>query len=64
MMGCMRKEPDLNDLFADPIVQAVMSRDSVQEQELRGLIDRVRLSLGPDMLGVVREGAVKEHVCS
>jgi hypothetical protein len=47
-MGCYRKEPELNDLLADPIVQAVMDRDSVEELELRRLIDKVRLSMGAE----------------
>ncbi len=59
-MGCLRREPDLNDLIADPIVQAVMNRDAVKEQELRGLIERVRLSLGPDALGSFCQAAVEE----
>jgi hypothetical protein len=46
-MGCVKNEPALNDLFSDPIVKAVMRRDSVDESDLRGLIERVRLSMAP-----------------
>jgi hypothetical protein len=59
-MGCFHTEPDLNDLFADPIVQAVMNRDAVQEQELRGLIERVRLSMGAELLDEPVEPAVEK----
>jgi hypothetical protein len=45
-MPCKFKEPDLNDVFEDPIVRAVMMRDAVEEGDLRRLIDQVRDTLG------------------
>jgi hypothetical protein len=60
-MGCAQREPDLNDLIADPIVQAVMRRDAVKEQELRGLIERVRLSLGADLMTCMCASSAEEH---
>ena len=41
-MRCQCEEPSLNDLFADPMVRALMARDAVVEADLRRLIDRVR----------------------
>ena len=37
-------EPTLDELLADPIVQLVMKRDGVAEDEMRGEIDRVQRS--------------------
>ena len=35
------REPSLDEMMSDPIVQAVMARDSVEETQLRGLIARM-----------------------
>ncbi|MDB5361777.1 MAG: hypothetical protein JWO51_3074 [Rhodospirillales bacterium] len=45
-MRCQCEEPSLNDLFADPMVRALMARDAVAEADLRRLIDRVRARFG------------------
>jgi hypothetical protein len=35
-------EPSLDELFAEPIVRAVMRRDGVEEHDMRGAIERLR----------------------
>lgn len=37
-------EPTLDELLADPIIQLVMKRDGVAEDEMRGQLDRVQRS--------------------
>jgi len=41
-MRCHCEEPSLDDLFADPMIRALMARDAVAEADLRGLMDQVR----------------------
>ena len=40
-MRCGCREPSLNEIMQDPIVQAVMLRDAVEEAELRRLLERI-----------------------
>jgi len=40
-MQCGCREPSLNEMMQDPIVQAVMLCDAVQEAELRLLLERI-----------------------
>lgn len=37
-------EPSLEELLAEPIVRLIMSRDGVEEHDMRGAIERVRNS--------------------
>lgn len=41
-MRWVEQEPSINDMLQDPIMQAVMRRDAVEEAELRRLLDRLR----------------------
>jgi hypothetical protein len=41
-MQCECQEPSLNEMMQEPIIRAVMARDSVKETELRSLLERVR----------------------
>jgi hypothetical protein len=43
-------EPLLDELFADPIIQLLMQKDGVQEQDLWPLIDRVAQHMHSKML--------------
>ncbi len=47
MMLCQRKEPNLDEMMRDPIIQAVMACDSVREAELRHLLERMRRRIEP-----------------
>ena len=40
------REPPLNDVLADPIVQALMRRDGISEARLRDIICRIQERLG------------------
>lgn len=46
-------EPSLAEALADPVVQAVMARDGVSEEELRRVIASARARLVPPADGVV-----------
>lgn len=35
-------EPTLDELLAEPIVRLIMSRDGVEERDMRGAIERVK----------------------
>ncbi|HWK48098.1 MAG TPA: hypothetical protein VNT30_25475 [Stellaceae bacterium] len=47
-MMCAYQEPTLLEVMAEPIVQALMARDSVREADLRRLLADVRLMLEQD----------------
>jgi hypothetical protein len=38
------KEPSFNEMMREPIIRAVMECDAVEETELRGLLDRMRVA--------------------
>jgi len=35
-------EPSLDEMLADPIIKLIMKRDGVNDQDMRGHIDRIR----------------------
>ena len=39
------REPDIDDVLADPTIKILMARDSVREEDLRGLIVRAQSAL-------------------
>jgi len=41
-MYCPCKEPSLNELMQEPIIQAVMECDAVRESDLRLLLEQVK----------------------
>lgn len=40
----MLGEPSLDELFQEPIIRLIMQRDGVEENQMRGQIDRVLAS--------------------
>lgn len=40
-------EPQLNDMLDDPVVQAMMTRDGVERDEILELVSSVQEKLGP-----------------
>jgi hypothetical protein len=39
-------EPSLDEMLADPIIKLIMHRDGVNDDDMRGQIDRIRNAFG------------------
>ncbi len=44
-------EPSLTELFQEPIIRAIMSRDAVRQDELLRLLERLRANYAAGSLG-------------
>jgi hypothetical protein len=53
LYSCAGQEPRLDEVFADPIVQALMQRDGVSRETLCRVVQTARLTLGLVPEGVV-----------
>ena len=60
----LESEPTLDDVLADPVVRAVMSRDRVEAQDLRGLLQRVRTQQTRRPPGEAKAAAAHEWMTS
>ena len=60
----LESEPTLDDVLADPVVRAVMSRDRVEAQDLRGLLQRVRTQQARRPPGEAKAAAAHEWMTS
>jgi hypothetical protein len=38
----LEREPTLEDVLSDPLVRALMTRDRVEAEDVRGMLDRLR----------------------
>lgn len=57
-------EPTLDDVLAEPMVRAVMSRDRVEAEDLRGLLQRVRTQQTRRPPGEAKTAAAHEWMTS
>lgn len=60
----LESEPTLDDVLADPLVRAVMSRDRVEAEDLRGLLQRVRTQQTRRPPGEAKAAAAHEWMTS
>jgi len=49
------REPNIAEMIADPVVQAVMQRDGISEAALRSFIDQARLMVATHRLNRIAE---------
>ena len=60
----LESEPTLDDVLAEPMVRAVMSRDRVEAEDLRGLLQRVRTQQTRQPPGEAKVAAAHEWMTS
>lgn len=60
----LESEPTLDDVLAEPMVRAVMSRDRVEAEDLRGLLQRVRTQQTQRPPGEAKTAAAHEWMTS
>ncbi|HKX08604.1 MAG TPA: hypothetical protein VJN67_10445 [Stellaceae bacterium] len=60
----LESEPTLDDVLAEPMVRAVMSRDRVEAEDLRGLLLRVRTQQTRRPPGEAKAAAAHEWMTS
>ena len=60
----LESEPTLDDVLADPLVRAVMSRDRVEAEDLRGLLQRARTQQTRRPPGEAKAAAAHEWMTS
>ena len=60
----LESEPTLDDVLAEPMVRAVMSRDRVEAEDLRGLLQRVRTQQTRRPPGEAKTAAAHEWMTS
>lgn len=60
----LESEPTLEDVMSDPLVRALMRRDRVEAEDLRGLLQRVRTQQPQRPPGEARAAAAHEWMTS
>jgi hypothetical protein len=60
----LESEPTLDDVLSDPLVRALMSRDRVEAEDLRGMLQRVRAEQRRRPPGEAKAAAAHEWMTS
>ncbi|HXP73704.1 MAG TPA: hypothetical protein VN823_06115 [Stellaceae bacterium] len=60
----LEREPTLEDVLSDPLVRALMTRDRVEAEDLRGMLDRLRTQQARRPPGEAKAAAAHEWMTS
>jgi len=60
----LEREPTLEDVLFDPLVRALMTRDRVEAEDLRGMLDRLRTQQARRPPGEAKAAAAHEWMTS